>query len=277
MEENQNIVEMNDLWEIMARCYYQVWVSKKSDEYKKPIGFGSGFMFTMDGHLYYITADHVVNTSNEEFKLDPNIGYTASIPTNVIDQAKLLAEQVAFNINPEDQVNILRIQDDGTPVLDGRVDVFYQNLDNHLHTKFITQGLQFSEEDIRYKGLQKVMVSVDNIQQDIDVSHTFSVFGMVKCDIDKNGITIIGTSVMHMGMTFKEEKYGQYCLQVSRTDEHLDSSYWDGLSGAAVFDEVTGNVIGVALRYSATDYYLWVLPIYQVKAFVAADIDIRKK
>ena len=271
-----NSVEMSDLFEIMCRNYYQVWVSIASDPNHTPLGFGSGFMILRNGHLYYVTADHVVNASNESFKLNIDKDYIANIPTNKVDYKQLCSEQVYFSIDKTDEIYSLKIDDKGDPILDDRIDAYYRNLDEHLHTLFLTQGLIFSEDDIRYKGLQKVIITEENMEMELNREHTFSVFGMKECSI-QNGITVSGESIFHNGMTFKEEKGGQYCLEVGMTDENLGEKDWAGLSGSAVFDETTGKVIGMALRYSPEYGYCWVMPIRQILNFIDIDIDLRSK
>lgn len=265
-----NTEEMSDMLEIMCRNHYQVWVCEVCDSNHIPMGFGSGFMVLHRGHLYYVTADHVVNAECEHFKLDPHKDYIASIPTNVIDRKNLLSQQVVCPINREDKIEVLKINEN-TVSEEGRVDLYYINMDNHLHTKFLTQGLIFSESDVRYAGAQKVFLSEDNIDRRLDISHTFSVFGMVGSRI-VNGIYIDNIPIFHNGMTFKEEKYDQYCFEVSRNDEHLKMEHWAGLSGAAVFDECTGKVIGMALQYSEDYNLCWVMPIQQIFAIIEADI-----
>jgi len=265
-------VEMNDILEIMSRNYYQVWVSENGDANHTPVGFGSGFMYMHNGHLYYVTADHVVNANNEKFKLRADKDYVANIPTNKIVKGDIqpLAEQIYFNINKADGIESFKVEGDGSIRDEGPVDFYYRNIDEHLHTPFYTQGLQFSANDVRYGGLQKTLLTEENIEINIDPTHTFSIFGMTGCDI--KGYTVIGSMMIHQGMTFVENKYGQYCLVADKTDEHLLLKDWAGLSGAAVYDECTGKVVGMVIQYSEFYNYCWVLPIRGIVNFI--DIDI---
>lgn len=265
-------VLIKDIGAIMCCNYYQIWVSETTDPSHEPVGFGSGFMILHKGHMYYVTADHVVNVSNEKFKLNPKKEYDANLLTNVIVTENHIqkAEQVHFGINKADGIFAVKIYN-GSIMHDERIDVYYKSLDEHLHTPFYTQGVRFSENDIRYGQIRKTMIIEDSIEREICPEHTFSMFGVIKCSV-KKGFRVDGSSIFHQGMTFKEKKYGQYCLEVNRSDEHLLMEEWEGLSGAAVYDEMTNKVIGMAMQYSDTYNYCWVLPIGLIFDFITNDI-----
>lgn len=265
---------MNDLYEIMCRNYYQAWVSEANDASHEPVGFGSGFMFLHRNHMYYITAEHVVSGANESFKLDPNKEYKANILTNRIvkEGQQRFAEQISFDIDKADGIIVYKVNNStGAVSVDGRVDLYYRRLDEHINREFYTHGLVFPDRGVCYGGLKKVKLSLENVDLEINPNHTFSLFGMVQSHL--NGFTVEGITIRHSEMSFVEKKYNQYCLSASRTDEHLIAEYWTGLSGAAVYDEVTGKVIGMALRYSEDYNYCWVLPIRDIVNFIDIDIN----
>ena len=269
-------VLINDLGAIMCCNYYQVWVSETADPNHEPFGFGSGFMILHKGHMYYITADHVVNAANDKFKLNPEKDYDANLLTNEIVTENHIqkAEQVQFGINKADGIFAVKIQNNGVIIQDERIDVYFKPLDEHIHTPFYTQGVKFSETDIRYGQLRKMMIIEESIDRNICPEHTFAIYGVINSSVMK-GFQVEGSSIFHQGMTFKESKYNQYCLEASRNDEHLLMEEWAGLSGAAVYDEMTNKVIGMAVQYSDAYNYCWVLPIGLIFDFI--DNDIRER
>lgn len=245
---------LTDLGEIMCRNYYQIWVAEKRDDnIFVPEAFGSAIMFGYKQHLFLLTAEHVVSPANDSFPLDPEKTYVGAIGTNQITmtpEGQISAEVVCFNIYREDYTQFFRIDPVGNIVNRERVDFSFFRMDNNPQLKgkkFITQGWELQDGKVLYNKMPKLRVEEGNISEP-NKNSTFAISGLVQNDIDKE--RIVGKHIIHPSMMFNREENGKYFFNISKYDEFLDGSlYWRGLSGAAIYNEQNGTIVGIATRY----------------------------
>ena len=268
------------LEELMCRCYYQVLVSaKRDDNIFIPEGFGSSFLFAYKSYIFLISAEHVLSTSNCYFDLDSNKDYIGGIYTNKIiklPNGQFSPEMVCFFIDKEDYTKYFTWDNNRKKWVSKRADMFYYPISNNPQFKgkeFLTQGQLDNNGNPIYYKLVKIVINEECISEPNSI-HTYAIYGLVQNDIHKN--QIIGKSIYHHGLTFLKKEKDSYFFSVSQYDERLDKQqYWAGLSGTAVFDEETGQVVGIAIMYDEKNYTLEVFPMKQICSILDGYINSR--
>lgn len=265
----------------MCRCYHQVQISeRREDDIFIPDGFGSAFMFAYKNYIFLISAEHVLSPSNFYFKLDPNKEYIGGIYTykNIkTPKGQISPEMVNFYIDKGDYTKYFEWDDVKKKWIIRRADMFYYPISNNPYfkgKKFVTQGQIDGNGNSVYGGLPKIPISEQCISEP-QATHSFSIYGLVQNDIQQ--CQIIGKSIYHPGLKFIEKKGNSYFFSVSPQDELLDKHlYWEGLSGTAVFDELTGQVVGMAIMYDEEKLTLEVFPIKHICAILDGYIKSRE-
>lgn len=255
--------------ELMCRCYHQIQISARNqDNIFIPEGFGSSFLFAYKKYIFLISAEHVLSTSNLYFDLDPDKDYIGGIytyKTIMLPNGQFSPEMVCFFIDKEDYTKYFTWDDNRMKWVSKRADMFYYPISNNPQfqgKEFLTQGQLDNNGNSIYGGLAKIIINEKCVSEP-NPTHTYAVYGLVQNDIQKE--QIIGKSIYHHGLTFLRKEENSYFFSVSKYDERLDKQeYWAGLSGTAVFDEQTGQVVGLAIMYDEGENILEVFPMTQV-------------
>lgn len=271
-----------NLRELMCRCYHQVQVSiKREDGLFIPEGFGSSFLFAYRNIIFLISAEHVVSTSNFYFKLDPNKDYVGCIYTYkrlMLPNGQLSPEMVCFYIDKEDYTQYFTWDNAKKKWIKMRADMFYYPISDNSQfqgKEFLTQGQTDENGNAIYSGLVKIIPDQRCVSEP-NPKHTYAIYGLVQNDILNNEIT--SKSIYHHGLEFMKKQRDSYMFSVSKHDERLDKKlYWAGLSGTAVFDEQTGQIVGIAILYDDENYTLEVFPIKHICAILDGYINSRQE
>lgn len=264
---------ITDLQEIMARCYYHVLVGqRREDNLFIPEGAGSGFLFAYKSKIFLISAEHVVSPSNEHFKLSPDKNYVGAIYTNKIIKTPdnhVESEMVSFNIDKDDFTTYYRWDNTTKQMHVERVDMFYYPISDNSQfagKTFLTTGQEDNNGNIRYKDLQKIIVN-DQCIAEPNNEHLYAIQGIVQ--LSSKGNQLVGKTALHHSMSYINEEDGKYFLSISKQDEFIDTiKYWSGLSGAAVYDQMTGQIIGIATKYYEDELKLEVISMKQIKTIL---------
>lgn len=264
---------ITDLQEIMARCYHQVLVGqRREDNLFIPECAGSAFLFAYRDKIFLISAEHVVSPSNEYFKLSPDKNYVGALYTNKIIKTpdnQIAAEMVSFNIDKDDFTTYYRWDNATKQMFVERVDMFYYPISENSQfagKTFLTIGQEDSNGNIKYKGLQKIVVNEQCIAEP-NKEHLYAIQGIVQ--LSSRGNQLVGKTVLHHSMSYISEVDGKYFLSISKQDEFIDTlKYWSGLSGAAVYDQTTGQIIGIATKYYEDELKLEVISMKQIRAIL---------
>lgn len=272
-----------DLKELMCRCYHQVQISeRRKDDIFIPDGFGSSFLFAYKKYIFLISAEHVLSPSNFYFKLDSNKEYIGGIYTykNITtSDGHISPEMVNFYIDKGDYTKYFEWDEVKKKWLVRRADMFYYPINNNPYFKgkeFVTQGQTDENGNSIYGGLPKIIINEKCITEPKS-THTYSIYGLVQNGIQK--CQIVGKCIYHHGLKFEEPKSKQNCyfFSISPQDELLNKHlYWDGLSGTAVFDEQTGQVVGMAIMYDEEELTLEVFPMKHICAILDGYIKSRE-
>lgn len=271
------------LQELMCRCYHQVQISeRRKDDIFMPDGFGSAFLFAYKNCIFLISAEHVLSPSNFYFKLDPNKEYIGGIYTykNVkTPDGQFSPDMVNFFIDKGDYTKYFEWDEIKEKWITRRADMFYYPISNNPYFKgkeFVTQGQIDEKGNSIYGGLPKIIINERSISEP-NATHTYSIYGLVQNDIQQ--CQIIGKSIYHHGLKFEEQKSKgtSYFFSVASQDELIDKHlYWEGLSGTAVFDEQTGQVVGMAIMYDEDELTLEVFPMKHICAILDGYIKSRE-
>lgn len=269
-----------DLNELMCRCYYQVQISeRREDDMFIPDGFGSSFMLAYKDYIFLVSAEHVLSPSNIYFKLDPNKEYIGGIYTykNIkTPEGQISPEMVNFYIDKGDYTKYFEWDDAKKKWLVHRADMFYYPISNNPYFKgkeFVTQGQTDKKGNSIYVGLPKIIIN-ERCVSEPQTTHTYAIYGLVQNDI--RHCQIVGASIYHHGLKFIEKKGNSYFFSISPQYEFLNKHlYWEGLSGTAVFDEGTGQIVGMAIMYDEDKLTLEVFPMKHICAILDGYIKSR--
>lgn len=272
---------ITDLQEIMARCYHQLLVSQhREDNLFIPECSGSAFLFAYQDKIFLISAEHVVSPSNEYFKLSLDKNYVGALCTNKMittPDNQIAAEMVSFNIDKDDFTTYYRWDNAKKQMFVERIDMFYYPISENSQfagKTFLTAGQEDGNGNILYEGLQKIVVN-DQCIAEPSKEHLYAIQGIVQ--FSTKGNRLVGKTVFHHSMSYINEVNGKYFLSISKQDELIDTlKYWSGLSGAAVYNQTTGQIIGIATKYFEDELKLEVISMKQIRAILDAYLNSRR-
>lgn len=207
-----------------------------------PSSVGSAFGLEYKGKKFLMTADHVVNThDNEERRLDK----TTAIQTNIVDNRAdgrpntLLVGLVGIYFFDQFYASISTGDIATTGLFDG---AFVLMNESYLDKTYVTSLIEFDGIIINY-GEPKVFLCESSIATP-SFTDEYCVFGRIRFGLNEiNNITYLKSE-----LTYKErlkyigDKDNYYVLE-----SPVDFIYedWAGLSGSAVLNQ-DGKLIGIA-------------------------------
>ena len=224
-------------------------------------GFGSGFLLSHKGRLFFVTADHVVHIDDHDLSNETGqrigIDYFPQIITNNRVEGELLSKNIpvsgfyhltSFGFdkdslnNPEKFISIFNkiiegnidITDENLPI-DVRIaslpDMAISEIKEPLSIPILSNQVVMQNGDVLIQeGIPKLVLSSDHIKQFND-NNNYLVAGTI-CNEIKNSIILNRTNVLHDALIFDRlDNDGNVILNIPRL---VDYQYWAGLSGAPV-------------------------------------------
>ena len=208
---------------------------------------GSGFMIEADNHLFFVTADHIVNLHVHQggITLRQDKITKVLVSTNVAQpdangNLNTLMSQIGgfyyasgFNLNPQ------TLQLTGGNAIDAAVSM----LPTDFLQKYTFCNSGIAVGNIVVPPLQLKQPTDWKTRTNPDANHTYSIIGKIKPQLKvENGIEILTfEKVYNEGMTFDHEQNGNYYFRYTKSVVYED---WGGLSGGPVFDN-EGHLVGI--------------------------------
>lgn len=258
----------------------------------KIVAFGSGFMLNHNGHLFLVTADHVIHPddhdANNENAQRKHINYSIEIITNINDLENLRSVNLRggdfyyftghrydMNVDANDFSKIfdkiikndINIDDESLPIgvrIPDLMDIAISKLKFPLDIKLLSNQVVLQNGEILIEhGTSKLIINTQCIKS-FNCNSKYLVAGVIKNDI-KNSIKLIRENVIHGDLIF--ESFDNNGYAILKTNEEADIKRWEGLSGAPILDE-NGYLAGMLIRGPLTEQYLTAVPIDKIINFL---------
>lgn len=264
-------------------------------------GFGSGFLLSHKGRLFFVTADHVVHIDDHDLSNETGqrigIDYFPQIITNNRVEGELLSKNIpvsgfyhltSFGFdkdslnNPEKFISIFNkiiegnidITDENLPI-DVRIaslpDMAISEIKEPLSIPILSNQVVMQNGDVLIQeGIPKLVLSSDHIKQFND-NNNYLVAGTI-CNEIKNSIILNRTNVLHDALIFDRlDNDGNVILKIPRL---VNYQYWAGLSGAPILDD-DGLLAGMLIRGPEREPFITAIPIEKIIWFL--DIIIKNE
>lgn len=285
---NNNILRV-DAIAFLTTLQLVVIESLRSD---KIIAFGSGFLLNHNGHLFLVTADHVIHPddhdANNENAQRKHTDYSINIITNRIAKNNLCSECLNvggfyyFTEHKFDKIDEIKespkiidkiinddinVDDESLPIgvrIPGLLDVAISELKTPLKCPLLSNQVVLHNGEILIEhGTSKLIINTQCIKS-FNCNSKYLVAGVIKNDI-KNSIKLIRENVIHGDLIF--ESFDNNGYAILKTNEEADIKRWEGLSGAPILDE-NGYLAGMLIRGPLTEQYLTAVPIDKIINFL---------
>lgn len=277
-----------ELNEAIWRNHYQIVVSKKHDkDCTNPISFGSAFIFIYKNKKWLVTADHVIHPDlhgildsddcvyDSQRKLIPQeYNYFLINNVNVPGELQTIFTTLSgFNffdkftdpssIFSEEELEMLT--NDGWTIEDfiDRVDLAFCELIAPINPPCVTHALYDNNQEVLVaEGLPKLMLAENNVVEPNAESY-YSVYGVVHNDVSSL-VKFKRVNAPYSYIRYNDYVDGFYKFVAPIDIKHDD---WAALSGSAMFD-FDGNIVGMTLRVTEKDNFVWVLPMKTIIRFL---------
>ena len=285
---NNNILRV-DAIAFLTTLQLVVIESLRSD---KIIAFGSGFMLNHNGHLFLVTADHVIHPddhdANNENAQRKHINYSIEIITNINDLENLRSVNLRVgdfyyftghrydkNVDANDFSKIfdkiinddINVDDESLPIgirIPDLLDVAISELKTPLKFPLLSNQVVLHNEEILIKhGTPKLRFNTNCIKT-FNSNSKYIVAGVI-CNAINNSIKLDRLNAIHKELIF--ERFDFNGDAILKTNEEANIKLWEGLSGAPILDE-NGYLAGMLIRGPLTEQYLTAVPIDKIINFL---------
>lgn len=208
---------------------------------------GSGFMIEADNHLFFVTADHIVNLHvqqggiiHRQDKITKVLVSTNDARPDANGQLNTLMSQIGgFYYATPFQINTQTLKLTGGNAIDAAVSM----LPSDFLQQYPFYNSGFAIDGIVIPPHQRKQPIDWNTRSTPDKTHTYSIIGKIRPQLkNENGIEIITfDKVYNEGMTFTKTQDGNYYFRYTKPVIYED---WGGLSGGPVFDN-EGHLVGI--------------------------------
>lgn len=258
----------------------------------KIVAFGSGFLLNHNGHLFLVTADHVIHPddhdANNENAQRKHIDYSIEIITNIndVDNLRSLNLRVDgfynFTMHKFDEIvdtnefskiidriinDDINIDDESLPIgvrIPDFTDIAISELKSPLkHPLLSNQVILQNKEILIEHGTHKLILNTECIKT-FNSNSKYLVAGVICNDI-KNTIILERKNAIHGDLIF--ESFDNNGYAILKTNEEADIKLWEGLSGAPILDD-NGYLAGMLIRGPLTEQYLTAIPIDKIINFL---------
>lgn len=258
----------------------------------KIVAFGSGFLLNHNGHLFLVTADHVIHPddhdANNENAQRKHIDYSIEIITNVNDVDNLRSLNLSvggfynFTMHKFDEIvdtnefskifdkiikGDININDESLPLgvrIPDLLDVAISELKTPLKFPLLSNQVVLQNKEILIKHGTSKRIMNTQCTEPFNCNSKYLVAGVIKNDIN-NSIELIRENVIHGDLIFEGLDNNGYAIL--KTNEEADIKRWEGLSGAPILD-YNGYLAGMLIRGPLTEQYLTAVPIDKIINFL---------
>ncbi|MCD8388466.1 MAG: hypothetical protein LUD17_16530 [Bacteroidales bacterium] len=252
--------------------------------------FGSGFMLSHKGRLFFVTADHVVHLDDRDAGHRTGRDYQPQIITNSPSPKELTSivlplggfysltgymfDDNTLN-NPQELVRMLNYItsksvdiDDETIPLDIRIpdmpEPTFCKIKDSLQCSLLSNQVEDADGNVLIpQGTPKIILDSNSVTK-FKTDDIYYVAGTVLNNI-VNGISLDRRNAYHGEMAF--QGFDSEKNAILKTPENPNIDHWSGLSGAPVLNQ-DGLLAGVLLRGPKSESYAIACPIETVIRFI---------
>lgn len=262
-------MNQGELVEYFEHLRYQIVCFPSDGSSVLPKSIGSGFMLDYNGHTFFMTADHVVNTHNNGVRhIETRNVYISTNQIAWTPQGQWntvlipVADFMYFNeFRVDEQTGDITT----CPLFDG---TFSMLKEWQVNAVYVTCEVKEYGANVNM-GERKVHM-LDSSISSPRVDAEYCVFGRVRPNFQlDNNVQVLNTQkIFHDGLKFEREEDNYYVLKCPYPVVVAD---WKGLSGSAVIDH-EGALIGIACKVSSFTDEIWVKKIQRMMPLLDAAI-----
>lgn len=247
------------VYELLWRTTLQVVVTK-DEEAQRIKNWGSGFLFNYKENSFFITADHVAHL--DDFEMGQRLGkddfvWAINNKNNPKELSTLLTPiKGIFSFDLFDLNDVLP----EIPILE---DIAFSIVTGKIEVPFYTHELIDRDGNVIVPaGKEKLYIKEESVTE-MDFSDYYIVGSCVKWNIE--GIRLDYLNVVHEDLAFKEVNADGY--YVLKYPEPVIKEYWQGVSGAPVFNQL-GRLVGMLIEVNEIDDTVVVVPMKKIMHFI---------